>query len=363
MSDGLTDRVSFDKIRYANCWEDAEVLLKGLTPQKGDKILSIASGGDNSFALLKNDPELVLAVDISKVQLYLCELKKLVISEFEREEVISFLGFEPDLNRMNNFKAIKSQLSAEARHYFENRLGEIKKGIIHQGKFEKYFQIFSQYVLPFIHSQKRVKGLLSKKSGEEQLLFYNKHWNTWRWKMLFKLFFSKAVMGRVGRDPEFMNEVKIPVSNYIFGKAENHLQSVNAQENFILRYNLCGNFGVFLPYYLQKENFKAIKENIGQIKFREGGVQDFNQLYGPFHAMNLSNIFEYMNDVSFKSIGESLVKGLHPDARIAYWNLMVPRHLHRLFPLQVSYLQELSKELSAIDRGFFYHQIIIEKKI
>ena len=35
----LTEKVAFDLIRYANCWEDADVLLRGLNPDPGSKIL------------------------------------------------------------------------------------------------------------------------------------------------------------------------------------------------------------------------------------------------------------------------------------------------------------------------------------
>ena len=37
MSDQLKE-VQHDYIRYANCWEDADVLLEGLQIQSGDKI-------------------------------------------------------------------------------------------------------------------------------------------------------------------------------------------------------------------------------------------------------------------------------------------------------------------------------------
>ena len=39
-------------IRYANCWEDASVLLQALNIGPGKRYISIASGGDNTFSLL-----------------------------------------------------------------------------------------------------------------------------------------------------------------------------------------------------------------------------------------------------------------------------------------------------------------------
>ena len=45
--------VRFDYIRYANCWEDADVLLEALQPNSTSEIISIGSAGDNCFALFE----------------------------------------------------------------------------------------------------------------------------------------------------------------------------------------------------------------------------------------------------------------------------------------------------------------------
>jgi S-adenosylmethionine:diacylglycerol 3-amino-3-carboxypropyl transferase len=44
------------KIRYAQCWEDADVLLEALDIQPGQSCLSIASAGDNTLAMLAKNP-------------------------------------------------------------------------------------------------------------------------------------------------------------------------------------------------------------------------------------------------------------------------------------------------------------------
>src|SRR5258708_12165651 len=59
----------FSAIRYAQCWEDADVLLAALDGRPGDTCLSIASAGDNTLALLARPPARVIAVDLSPAQL------------------------------------------------------------------------------------------------------------------------------------------------------------------------------------------------------------------------------------------------------------------------------------------------------
>lgn len=362
MSQQLKNTVAFDIIRYSNCWEDANVLLEGLKPVPGDKILSIGSAGDNSFSLLINEPELVVAVDINKIQLNLIELKKISIQLLAYDEVLALLGFTESKRRIQTFNSIADNLSEDARKYWLNNLSKIERGIIHEGKFEKYFQLFSSKILPFIHNKNTVESLLGNKSAEEQQLFFAKHWNTWRWRLLFKLFFSKYVMGKLGRDPEFLKEVEVPVSSFILNKAAIHLQSKLAQQNVILRYALTGSFGSLLPHYLEPVNFAKIKSNMHKLHLFEGYAEDTFAQYGSFNLFNLSNIFEYMNKEQFVDVASSIVKHTLPGAKMAYWNLMVPRKISAVLPNEVQTLQELSSELSKIDKGFFYNAFIVDTK-
>lgn len=362
MSNKITERASFDLIRYANCWEDADILVQSLAPNPGSRILSIASAGDNSFSLLVSNPEIVAAVDISIIQLYLVELKKIAIKQLEYDAVLSFLGFNSTQNRIQIFEIeLKPHLSDACATYWQIHLNQIEAGIINQGKFEKYFQLFSKKILPFVHSSKTVEKLLLPKTQIEQLEFYNQKWNTWRWKLFFKIFFSKYIMGKYGRDPEFLKQVNITVGEFIFQKADKHLKSYLATNNFMLRYCLTGSFGKSLPHYLIKENFEVIKKDIDKIVLFNGYAEDAIKKFGKFDFMNLSNIFEYMDEHLFLNTAQNLVEGMNAGGKIAYWNLMVPRKISKLIPNKVKYLDTFSTGMSANDKGFFYNEFILEE--
>ena len=356
----LTEKAKFDFIRYANVWEDASVLAAALQIQAGEKVLSIASAGDNCFYLLKDQPSLVVAADLSEAQLHLVALKKTAIKHLSRNEVLNLLGFTNNENPLEVYEKIKQSLPTETREYWDNNHEAMLTGLHHGGKFEKYFQTFSQRILPFIHSKKKVEKLLKVKSAAEQKEFYNTKWNTWRWRLLFKLFFSKKVMGWLGRDPEFLRQVEINVADFIFSQAEKQLSSKLAHNNHMLRYNLTGDFGSLLPEYLREENFLEIKTNIDAIQTFKGYAQEAGVKYGKFDAMNLSNIFEYMNPDIFSQTGKALLNIAKPGARIAYWNLMVPRKLSSQFS-DLEHLEELGNQLAAEDKGFYYYNFIIEK--
>ena len=361
-SEQLTRKVSFDFIRYANCWEDADILIEALSGREHKQILSVGSAGDNSFSLLLLDPKKVVAVDVSKPQLHLIALKKALIRQFDRETACAFLGFSPCTDRLELFRSLEPSLAPESRNFWKQHLGALAAGIIHQGKFERYFAYFARKILPWIHNKKKVDKLFEAKTEQKQQEFYAKTWNNWRWRLLFKIFFSKYIMGKYGRDPEFLNEVRVPVGEFVFFRAARELSSVRAQDNFILRYNLTGSFGELLPHYLRPENYDLIRERCSRLEIFHGYAQDAAAIYGRFTGMNLSNIFEYMPPALFRQTASELADMLEPGAKIAYWNLMVPRRISKILPGKLSYEKEKSVSLSEKDKGFFYNRFLVETK-
>jgi len=355
-------RTDFSILRYANCWEDPLLLLKGLAVVPGDRVLSIGSAGDNSFSLLTADPEQVVAVDISKTQLALIALKKAAIWRLDYPDLLGFLGFRDAENRLELLQMLKGDLSTDEWAFWNAHPEWIEAGVVHAGKFERYFQLFSRKVLPWIHRKSTVEQLLAPKSAADQQAFYDRTWNTGRWRLLFKLFFSRFVMGRLGRDPEFMREVDVHVGKAIFERAEQHLRMPLSQTNAMLRYNLTGNFGTLLPHYLLPEHYEAVKARVDRLVLVEGYAEHAIQQYGTFQRMNLSNIFEYMNMDTFRKTATALVQGLSFHGRMAYWNLLVPRYLSNLPDLPLTRLEPLSATLKSTDQGFYYRDFIVEER-
>ena len=357
------ENVSADYIRYANCWEDADILCDGLSLKQGSKILSIASAGDNTFSLLTANPELVVAADLNSAQLNLMRLKIAAISELNHQEYLEFSGFTEGIKRVETYLKIRPVLNTEAKHFWDSKQEAIEAGIIFCGKFERYFSLFHEKILPFIHRKKTIFQLFENKIESEQLKFYSEKWNNLSWRLLFKIFFSKTVMGRFGRDPAFLKEVNVPVGQFIYEKAQQHLSSVDCQKNYFLSYILRGTFENGLPHYARSDNYEVIKANLSQLKLEKNYAQQAAKKYGLFDHLNLSNIFEYMNNEVFKSVGEDFAKLTKSGSSIAYWNLMVSRKLNKVLPEYFVLDNLKSSELGRVDKGFFYGDFNIVNKI
>ena len=354
-------------LRYTNCWEDAEILLKALQPKPQSNILSVASAGDNSFALLTTQPKQVVCVDINAIQLHLTALKQACFRVLDYEKMLCFLGFLPVKNtqlRWSILQELKPVITdLDTWNFWQNNKKMIENGIIYEGKFEKYFRFFSQKLLIWIHSRKTIQALFSPKNQEEQILFYDKKWNNWRWRLIFRIFFSRYVMGKYGRDKSFFNEVKIPVADYIYQKTSTHFRNIIAQNNHLLHFILVGNFGEMLPFYAKPENFEIIKKNIDKMVLFKGKVEDALLFFDKFDCFNLSNIFEYMPDNVFLETAKKLSEMAENNASFAYWNLMVSRKMSQILPKNFQIDDTNCNLFRDTDKGFFYSQMILEHKV
>jgi S-adenosylmethionine-diacylglycerol 3-amino-3-carboxypropyl transferase len=362
MRTSIQNKADFSKIRYANCWEDADILLEALDIKPTDKVLSVASGGDNSFSMLSKSPQKVVAVDINPFQLYLVELKREAIRQLSYTEAKQFLGFEEMDNRWDMYLNLRTGLSKSASGFWDFQMETINAGVIYAGKFEKYFSIYRRWVHPLLSTKKETQLFFA---GEPSLDYREKNDKKMRSpfvKMMFKLFFSKTVMGILGRSPAFFEHVKIHVGDYIYNKTRSVVANPESYKNGFLHFIVLGNFNKKLPHYMRPENFDAIKMNIDRMEIREISIEQA-VCEEEFTKFNLSNIFEYMDSNNFAAILKLLVKHSNRGAMFAFWNLMVERKLSDVVPSLFIYHRSRSNALSQKDKLFFYHNFILEERL
>ncbi len=364
MADRIEDRARFDLVRYANVGDDAAVRCTALAPAPGKRMLSIASAGDNAFALLAAGAE-VVAADLSPAQLALVELKRAAILRLGHAETLAFLGLRQGQDRRSVYELLERDLTERAREFWRERLDQVADGVIHHGKFEGYFRLFRERVLPLIHRRKTVLGLLAERDEAGRREFYRLTWNNLRWRLLFRIFFSRFAMGRLGRDPEFFRYVEGSVAERILSRAEYALTVLPTHANPYVEYILRGNFQGSLPLYLRPETFADLKRNLDRLTLFEGSVEEAARIHrgDGFDGFNLSDIFEYLGPTASAEIYGRLLEAARPRARFAYWNMLVPRRLSEVHPHRVRSLDGEAKALFARDLAFFYNAFVLEEAI
>ena len=359
-------RADFSAIRYAQCWEDADVLLDALNIESGDVCLSIASAGDNALAMLARSPGRVIALDLSPAQLACVELRVAAWRALEHGELLELIGSTPSARRDELYRRCRAQLSPEVRAFWDTQSEEIARGIGGAGKFERYFAMFRNRVLPLVHSRRKVERLLRGGALAEREAFYQAEWDTWRWQGLFRVFFSRFVMGRLGRDPEFFKYVEGSVAERILARTRYALTALDPSVNPYIQWILTGRHAMTaLPYALRPENFEAIRANLDRLEWRQQSVEAFLDECGAgaIDAFNLSDIFEYMSPEGTHRLLDRLARAGRPGARLAYWNMLAERRRPESMADRLRPLDELAQRLFAQDKAFFYRAFVIEEVI
>lgn len=352
------------KIHYSQCWEDPRPLLDALEITPGDDALSIASGGDNTFALLLGNPRTVTAIDRNPVQLFLVELKIRAIQQLDYDDFVGFVGASSCRNRERMYKCIRPFLSRKAQVYWDKRPKALRKGIIHCGKFERYFRAFNRLVLPLIHSRTDIKNLLAASSLDEQKEYYDRVWNSKRWRCMFRVFFGRFLLSHLGRSSRFFRYVTADdIAGILFRRAQRGLTQVPIRENFFVEYIVTGqysNLEISHPY-LSRTGFHIIKERIGGIRLVCADLGEYIKTLPPgeFSKLNLSDVFEYMAGQEVEETLHEILRVSRHDARMAFWTLFVPHSIPQGLDGQIVADSCAEEKLQAINRTFFYENFCV----
>lgn len=360
MQSEIQQHADFSKVRYANCWEDADILIEALDPQ-GRHCVSIGSAGDNSFSLLAAGAESVTIAEMNPAQIACIKLRIAAYQSLNHREFLTLLG-ELEGDRIALYQKCLPLLDEATRDYWGHFQEHIAEGFGRVGKFESYFTLFRDKLLPLVHSKTTIAALLQSRSRDERETFYQSTWNTWRWRLLFKFFFSRFVMGRLGRDPAFFKYVEGSVADRILSRTKHALVELDPSNNPYLHWILTARYGSTLPHALREENFQTIRDRIHRIHIDPRPLESLlDDAQQPFDAYNLSDIFEYMSEENTAEVLQTIHRHSSKGARLAYWNMLAPRSRPASMSADLNPLDDLAAQLFIQDKAFFYSAFVVEE--
>ncbi|MBX3472341.1 MAG: BtaA family protein [Planctomycetes bacterium] len=370
MRSQIQSRPVFQRILYSQAWEDPQADLDGLRLGPGDDVLAVGASGDNALCFVTAGPRSVTALDFNPTQNHLLELKLSAIESFEPEDVQAFLGARPARPGAREFfyRQARPLLSPAAREFWDAHPDLLDRGVIHVGRFEGYLGLFRRYLVPLAHSLRTRRRLMELETLEEQREFYRTTWDNRRWRLLFRAFFGKTVMGRLGRDPEFFRYVDVgQVGERFRRRFEHAVTGMPVRDNWFLEYMTLGEYtrpDHRLPPYLRPEHHALLRARGREtLRLVTGSFEEFlpTQPEGAFSAFYLSDIFEWMSQDAFHALLRQFHRAARDGARLTWRNLLVPRgHPDALSDL-FEHEPALSQEIHARDRSFVYGAFVVER--
>ncbi|MEM8686228.1 MAG: DUF3419 family protein [Pseudomonadota bacterium] len=358
----IASHADFDNIRYAQLWEDADVLLLGLGEQKGATLVSICSAGDNALAMLTLDPARVVTVDLSNAQLACLRIRIQAYQHLDHGAFLELMGARPSTNRLHLLDQVARHLDSPDQAFWSERKDDVDRfGLGGAGKFERYFRIFQRYLLPLAQTRSTLEDVFERKPLSERRVFLDHRWNNWRWKLLLKTFFSNFVMGRLGRDPAFFAHVDGSLAEHVARRIEHAAVDLEPADNPYLHWILTGTHGEALPLAWREEQFETIRDRLARLELRFGALETFVATGDKADGFNLSDIFEYMTEATFETVYGSVLSAAHRHARLVYWNMMVPRRVPKAHADKVVTLQDVERAGAAMDKAFFYSDFVVEQ--
>ena len=205
--------------------------------------------------------------------------------------------------------------------------------------------------------------MLDAKSPEERQEFYDGHWSNLRWRILFRIFFSRFVMGRMGRDKAFFDHVDGSPAEHVARRVRHAGVDTDPSRNPYLHWIMTGTHGEALPMAWRAEHYETIRARLDRLDIRLGSLEAFVATGETAKGFNLSDIFEYMSPEVFEQVYGSILTAAAPGARLVYWNMMAPRRVPAAYVSRVTTLTALEDRLKAQDMAFFYSDFIVEELI
>lgn len=337
------------------------MLTEALAVRPGGRVLSIASAGDNALALLVDDPAEVVAVDLSAEQLACLALRVAAFRTLRHTEVLELVGSRPSARRAELYARCRPALDERARRFWDACPGAVAAGVGGAGTFERYLARFRRFVLPLAHRRRRVRRLLRGGGTEaERRAWYDRHWETARWRALFAVAASRRVLGEA-RYPTAFEHVEGGVAGRLRRRVREAVTQIDPAQNPYLAWILTGTHGEALPRYLRAEHFDAVRDRLDRITLRHGSLADvLAEERGAFDAFNLSDVFEYLSPAASDSLFGLVAEAARPGARIAYWNLLAERRAPGGAGLRP--LDALSARLHREDKAPFYGAFRVDER-
>lgn len=342
--------------------EDPLLEIEVLRPAFAGRIALVASGGCTALSLLASGARQVVAVDLNPVQNHLVELKHAAVSTLGPHASVTFLGLGPATraSRLASYAALRGALGADAQRHWDERPALVARGAHHAGRSERFIRLVATVLRLGVHGRARSARLLRARSLDEQRALYEREWNTWRFRLLYRLLLNPLTLRRA-LDPACLRHVPEAGFDRLFlGLFERGLFSLPVGENYFLHEMLTGRYpDEARPPWLQPAGAAHLAS--GRLQLVDGAFTDFlrTERDQSLDALALSNICEWLDEAEQRLLFAEVVRVLRPGGYLVFRNFLGHTQVPEAFADALLEQPERGRTLIARDRSLLQQRLVI----
>lgn len=356
-----------DRLFFAQVREDPRLEIEALAPLAGAKVVVVSSGGCTALSLLAAGAGHVTAVDLNAAQNHLVELKVAALRRLTMPEIMSFFGVARGTpkRRVRTYWTIRPLLSERAAEFWDAHQSLLGRGALACGVSEQFISVVVRVVKLFIHSRRKIERLLSLESLQEQREFFDREWNTRRWRLLFPTLLNRWTFNRA-YDPAFFRGVDNPSFAAHFRRLVEHaLCDVPVRSNYFLHQMLLGTYpnrvpdGV--PPYLERTQREVLRTRLDCLELVDSGYGEYlaTREESSIDALAVSNICEWLDQPGVEQLFEQVVRVARPGARFCFRNFVGHTEIPERFRGVIVEDAEAGRQAILRDRSCLQSRIVI----
>ena len=338
-------------IRFAQSWEDHQVIESGLQVKKDDEIVAILSSGDNVLNLLRFEPAAIYGYDINPAQIHEVKLKISAIEHLPYPEFLTLLGYTgTEQQRKKLFHLLSPHLDTDTLTFWNEHRNLLGKGLAFQGVTERYFSLQRSLMRFFLADE--YTHFVSAQTREERAMIFEKKLHTPYVKALTRMFMNNRVMNHLLFQPRAIRYLP-PSFNYQerFWRQMTHrcvdIGCVNNPYQYWLFTGALLEDRRYWQPYLQEQYYRTLRQQTQKVRIFEQDLRVGlkNLASDSIDAFYISDIFDWMSLEEMEETIMELVRAAKKNARIVSFILNydkgIPLHLRKLVHLDEIKSQEL----------------------
>jgi S-adenosylmethionine-diacylglycerol 3-amino-3-carboxypropyl transferase len=354
-------------LMFAQVREDPRIELQALAQSLGGSIVVVSSGGCTALSLVGAGAHRVTAVDVSRTQNHLVELKCATVRMLAASVATSFLGGQPmpGLRRRRLYELLAPLLSEPARAYWDRNPNAIDAGVLRAGRSERFIGLVAKAVERLVVRSGGIRAMLEAESVARQREIFERYWAGWRWRLLFALLLNRWSMSRAYDSSFFAHTETRSFAQHFRRLVEHALVEIPARSNYFLHEMVTGRYPVEeddgVPPYLTRSAVARAADAADRLTLVDGSMTAYLRDCADrsIDGFALSNICEWLDARAIDALFAEIARTATIGARVVFRNFVgwteIPEQWRSIIVERRGYGERLIQR----DRSLVQHRVVV----